>query len=130
MADGPVGPSADQMMALINATKGASGGSGSAPILMGARLEQNVSQSLALNHNALLKADGKMQFANPARDGLLSKIFKEMKGEGIFAGLQKVAQAGAPRQIGSITEITGSGMAGGFVASASMGQSNDSGIST
>jgi hypothetical protein len=120
MADGPTGPGLEQMMALIRASQG-QGGSGSAPILMGVRLDQNVGAPLSIQGQGLIKADGKAQFSAPRRDGLFAKLLKDMgiSGGEIVEGMKKVAQAGPVREA-SITEITG--QSSGLGSGSGMGQ--------
>lgn len=107
MADGPTGPDFGAMLSLINASRGAGGGSGVAPILMGCRLDQNVGAGLSLQGKGL-NADGMVNKLPQGRPGPVANFLKNigLSGPEILEGMRKVAQAGAVREA-SIAEITG-----------------------
>lgn len=121
-----------QLMAqqsLLAASQGA-GGKGS-PLLhlmgFGTGRDLDVFAGLSIKGKGLNADKTAPTVAFGKQNGPLAALFKELKGEGILPGLQKVAQAGAPKQINSITEITGSGMSGGVAANIA-GPSMDDGV--
>ncbi len=95
--DPPSGPDFGAMLALINASQG-QGGSGSAPILFGARLECNVGSGLTPQGKGF-NCDGIMNKLPQGKPGILAKLLKDcgFTGSDIAAGLKKCADA-APAQ--------------------------------
>jgi hypothetical protein len=97
------------------------GGSGSAPILLGARLDCNVGGQLSLQGK--INFDGKIMPQAQRKDGFLVALCKQVGLNDILSGLQKCAQAGAPQSC-SITDITGQshGLGDTGISGPSMGQ--------
>ena len=117
MADGPTGPDFGAMLAL-NRFSQQSNGSGRpviiAAILPGGGADVNVGQQLS-SQNGGLKFDATFKATAQARPGMFRKLLADMgvSGSGIMDGMKKVGDAGAPRQINSITEIQGQASTGG-----------------
>ncbi len=106
MADLPQGPNIDTSY-LYRQSQQAQGGSGSMPIFMGARIEQNVGTGLSIQGKGL-NGDGMVNKLPKAAPGPLAKLLEGMglTRAQIFEGLAKVSQAG-PVQSASISDITG-----------------------
>jgi len=122
------GPSVDSSFAYRKAMEAqGQGGSGAAAILLGARMDTSV-KLVDLQSCALIKFDGMIRTAGQRPNGPIAGLLKQMgiSGSEIFAGLQKVAQAGPVREA-SQTDLFGQGgPSGGFVAMSS-GRSADDG---
>jgi hypothetical protein len=97
------------------------GGSGSAPILLGARLDCNVGGQLSLQGK--INFDGKILAPKQRQDGAFLKLLRELGLNDIVSGMQKCAQAGAVQSC-SITDITGQshGLGDTGISGPSMGQ--------
>ena len=128
MAEGPSGPSIDSGY-LYRQTMQAQGqgGSGSAPIFFGARLDTNVGAPLAMQQAALIPFDKMIRPAKQAANGPVAGLLKQLGlvGPEILEGLKK---CNAPVQQCSITDITGQshGLGGGMtVMAANAGAPDD-----
>jgi hypothetical protein len=128
MAEGPTGPSIDSGY-LYRQTMQAQGqgGSGSAPIFFGARLDTNVGSPFAMQQAALIPFDKMIKPAKQAANGPVAGLLKQMGlgGASIVEDLKKVAQNAGVMYSGDLPSgsLPGTGGGGGsFAAMVSAGR--------
>jgi hypothetical protein len=130
MADiADMGAQMAQWAAQMQAQQG-QGGSGSAPILLGARLECNVGSGLSLQGKGL-NSDSMMNKLPQGKPGMFAKLLKDIgfTGSDIAAGMKKCAEAAPPQQPAfqqaSQADLFGQGApVGGYSANIGRGDSD------
>ena len=115
MADGPTGPDFGAMLALNRFSQ--QGGGGGSPVIIAAVLPGG-GKDIDVGRGASLKTghgDSTFKATAQSRPGMLASLIKSMglDGQSIMDGMKKVGDAGAVRQINSITEIQGQAATGG-----------------
>jgi hypothetical protein len=101
------------------------GGSGSSPLLLGARLDTNVGTPLDIKRLAPINFDGMIVTPAQRPNGPIAGLLKQMglNGPEILEGMKKVAQAGPVREANQAELFGQGGPAGGSFVSAVTGPS-------